>query len=187
MAINYKIQKSNIQNQFVVMMAGLPGVGKSLIARELAQILKIPLIDKDDILDEIKHISVLDRSEQGRLAYDILFQILKRQLSLELSVIVDTCLTFDWLRKNLLEHASKYKAIPVIVLCECPSEVARDRIANRIRDDKDTYAERTWEEHERIKKMFAPLNEWTHLKLDTCLDPSENAMKIAEHLLHTAE
>jgi predicted kinase len=87
----------------------------------------------------------------------------------------------------LLEYASKYKAFPVIVLCECPSEVARDRIANRIRDDKDTYAERTWEEHKRIQKMFAPLKELTYLKLDTRLDPSENAMKIAEYLLYTVE
>ena len=42
--------KSAAQRPFVV-ISGLPGSGKTTLARRLAQALNLPLIDKDDILE----------------------------------------------------------------------------------------------------------------------------------------
>lgn len=47
MAMRYSTDKP------YVVISGLPGSGKSTLARRLAPLLKLPIIDKDDILERL--------------------------------------------------------------------------------------------------------------------------------------
>lgn len=168
---------------FLILLAGLPGVGKSEVSRELSRMLKFCLLDKDDILNVLKKSPTINQDSRGRIAYDILFSLVEKHLSIQASTIVDTPLTFNWLRNRLLTLADNYNAIPIVVFCKCPSEVARQRIINRQASDTNLYADRTWEEHKRIERLFDPINDSVNtITLDTQISPRKNAEKMIEML-----
>mgnify|MGYP005841212629 CR=1 FL=1 len=56
---------------------GHPATGKSAVARGVAQRLRIPLIDKDDVKDH-----VLGLPQANELAYAVMWQIAETQLAL---------------------------------------------------------------------------------------------------------
>lgn len=70
-------------------MKGFPATGKSTLAEALARRLDWPLIDKDDIKDH-----TVSLPDGNRLAYAILWQVVRRQLQLGLSVIADSPLSY---------------------------------------------------------------------------------------------
>jgi len=104
----------------LIAFKGLPATGKSTLARALARELSWPLIDKDDIKD------VLDGHtlEAGGLAYDTLFNLVRRQALLGLDVICDSPLTFERSYTRLREIAGETGAKLFIVESTCSDEQA---------------------------------------------------------------
>lgn len=76
---------------FILAFKGLPGTGKSTLARALARVLRWPLIDKDDIKDVIN----ADCPSAGPLSYDTMFRVASRQLACGLNVICDSPLGYE--------------------------------------------------------------------------------------------
>src|SRR5437762_13722511 len=77
----------------LIVMRGYPGTGKSTIARAIAAALHAPLIYRDilrqkavDIFGDVPHV--------GRFSYELMFALAEEQLSLGLSVVMDTPLTY---------------------------------------------------------------------------------------------
>jgi predicted kinase len=91
-------------------MKGHPATGKSAVAHALAQGLRIPLIDKDDIKDV-----VLGLSDANDLAYAAMWQIAATQLALGLSVIAVSPLSspIDYTRAS--EIAAKHHANLLVI------------------------------------------------------------------------
>src|SRR5258708_39022466 len=83
---------SNSRSTFVL-MRGYPGTGKSTIARAIAAALHAPLIDRDILRQKAVDIFG-DHPQVGRFSYEMMFALTKEQLSLGLSVVVDTPLTY---------------------------------------------------------------------------------------------
>jgi predicted kinase len=112
----------------LIAMKGHPGAGKSAIARALSRQLGISVIDKDDIKD------VLDgrAHDAGGLAYIIMFNIARRQLTQGLSVICDSPLSESQGYAMATAVAHDTASGLVIVECVCSSEGEwRKRIAGR--------------------------------------------------------
>jgi predicted kinase len=103
---------------WLIAMRGLPGTGKSTLSRALGRALGWPVIDKDDCKD------VLDGrcAEAGALAYEIMFRVARRQLSLGVSVICDSPLTFELGYQRAREVAAASGARLAVVECRCPEE-----------------------------------------------------------------
>lgn len=113
---------------YLVAMRGFAGSGKSTLARALGRKLGWPVIDKDDVKD------VLDGQapDAGRLAYDALLRVTRRQLLQGLSVICDSPLSFASLYGEARRIAAETGATLIIVECHCPDEaVWRSRISSR--------------------------------------------------------
>ncbi len=113
---------------WLMAMKGLSGSGKSTIGRALSKHLGWPLIDKDDVKD------LLDGRlpEAGGLAYDIMFQIARRQLLQGLNVICDSPLTGRIAYAHAQTIATETYADLVLIECICSNEsLWRQRIDAR--------------------------------------------------------
>ena len=73
----------------LIALKGHPATGKSVVAEALARQLGWPLIDKDDIKDHL-----LDLADANERAYAIMWQVAATQLSLGMSVIAVSPLSY---------------------------------------------------------------------------------------------
>jgi tRNA uridine 5-carbamoylmethylation protein Kti12 len=162
----------NLEIQILIIMAGLPGSGKSTLAKELSKLLKFALID----LDHLKDTSVNDPHKQGWLAYDIFFKLIECQLSNGINLIVDTCLTYDWIQEKIFSYAKCYKSLPIILLCQCSDDTARQRVQKRL--EKGERLACTVEKYERLQRVFHLNDGLPDLILDTSLPVLVNANKV---------
>lgn len=158
-------------------MAGLPGTGKSTCADRIANHLRLPVIDKDDVLEHVRLSSIEDEREQGRLSYDLVLSLASRQLENGTDVIVDTCLAFAWLRDKLARLAASHDATLLVVHCICAREIARARIAAR---SADALPHRDLAEHERLRQTFEDFATPPDLTIDTAADLSGVAARVAD-------
>lgn len=101
-----------------MVLKGFAGSGKSTLARALSRELGWPVIDKDDVKD------MLDGRAQnaGPLAYEIMFNIARRQLLQGLSVICDSPLTGNVSYERAKRTAAEACAALVVVECICSDE-----------------------------------------------------------------
>lgn len=125
-------------------LKGHPGSGKSTLARALARQLRWPLLDKDDIKDHIW--SLADGND---LAYAILWQMTATQLSLGLSVIVDSPLARPQLYARVSEIAQQYSARLLIVQTTLTEADWRRRLEER-RTRRSPHKVSDWDEMERL-------------------------------------
>jgi len=79
----------HVTGQWLLALAGEAGSGKSTLSRALGRRLQWPVIDKDDIKDLLYG----QAPDSGALAYQVMFNVARRQLLLGLSVICDSPLT----------------------------------------------------------------------------------------------
>lgn len=142
-----------MQNKSIfVLMRGYPGTGKSTIARAIATALRAPLIDRDIIRQ--KAVDIFGNvHEVGRFSYELMFALTEEQLSLGLSVVVDTPLTYRETYEKSLKLADTFSVPMLVVHCQCPPEVQKRRLEGR----KGTVSEfqiTSWEEWLRWKPRF---------------------------------
>lgn len=140
----------------IVAMKGHPGTGKTTLARAISASLKLPLLDKDDIKDHTIHLQTqhnLPSSSLNELSYSVLFQITRTQLSLGLSLVLDSPLSRSTLLDSLVQMSKEYGAQVVVVECKPRDEEEwRRRLEER---GKTTNCESghkpsTWQEMEKL-------------------------------------
>lgn len=113
---------------WLIAMKGYAGCGKSTLSSALSRERSWPLIDKDDVKDLLDgHSSVA-----GSLAYEIMFNIARRQLLQGLSVICDSPLTGIAAYEHAQTIAKEAHASLVIIECQClDTSLWEQRINNR--------------------------------------------------------
>lgn len=132
-----------------VVVTGLPGSGKTTTAQALSIELGRPMIAKDEIREhifaELGSGDTAWRSAVGRAAVNIQFDLMRRLPAL----VVDSGLWTD-----LSEDPLHALGRPLLqVFCECPFELARERVAKRKRWDTASAVA----EYERFRPLIEPL------------------------------
>ena len=156
-----------------VVVSGLPGSGKTTLARPLSKALRLPLIDKDDLLETLLTSlgadSLQDRSRLSRAADALMEKLAKAESS-------GAVLSSFWRRESLSAtsgtptHWLRHLPRVVEVLCDCPPHLAAERFHTRVRhpghqDSSTSFADSLW----RYEQLAAtlPLEVGPVVRVDT--------------------
>jgi predicted kinase len=161
-------------------MRGYPGTGKSTIARAIAAALHAPLIDRDILRQKAVDIFG-DHPLVGRFSYEMMFALAKEQLSLGLSVVVDTPLTYHTTYEQSKELASSYHTPMLVVHCQCPPEVQKRRLEGR-KGKVSEFQITSWEEWLRWKPRFEDFDDGGCV-IDTS-NPLDDSLAKVMHVIH---
>jgi hypothetical protein len=124
------------QDRPFVVVSGLPGSGKTTVARALAPLMNLPMIDKDDVLERLfRSKGVGDPAWRRRLSRES-DAILQATASASSGAVVssfwhvpgmpsDSGTPTDWL--PMLSRTV------VNVHCDCPASIAAERFVRRVR------------------------------------------------------
>jgi predicted kinase len=129
--------------RLVVALIGLPGAGKSVVARAIADQLGLRRVDRD----AIRH-AMFPRCSysfvEKRASFRALLLALEMNCMLGESTVIDGC-TFsrrsDLERVDQIVRAQGFQAIPVFL--DCPSDVARARIERDVAENRHLARDRT--------------------------------------------
>lgn len=119
-----------------VVVSGLPGSGKSTLARQLSQALRLPLLDKDVILErlfESKGLGDIEWRRSLSRESDLILQM-------EAAALRGAVLVSHWHLPGMPSDSGtptgwicKLSNKVVKVNCDCPAEVSAERFVNRKR------------------------------------------------------
>ena len=168
-------------SQRLIVVAGLPGSGKSTVAEGLSRSLSVPVFSVDPI-EAAMWRGGLARAQTGIAAYGVAVALADEHLRLGHSVIVDAVNPVEAPRAAWRDLAAKYRAGLKIIECVCADEaVHRRRIEARIRSI-DGMPEVTWA---RVLQRRAEYEPWTdqRLILDTSTQPVEQLLMAAVNYL----
>jgi len=163
------------------MLSGLPGVGKSAIADEVARRLHAPVISVDAIEAAILRSGIPHSFETGLAAYNVGATIAEAQLAVGLTVVADAANYLEagrtiWRSAAQRAHAA-WRAVQVV----CSNEAEHRR---RLRDRNrrlDPFPEPTWA---NVQQWRAETEPWTDecLVLDTVHPIKDNVDRLLEYL-----
>jgi adenylylsulfate kinase len=154
----------------LIAMAGLPGTGKSTIARALAGALGAVVLDKDAIRAALFPPEAIEYSSaQDDLCVSIMLQVASFMLSRnpEWTIILDgRTFSRSYQAKAVVKAAEGMATHLVFIECTCAERTAVRRLAADHASGDHLAANRDAELYHRVKARAEPLN-YPHLKLNT--------------------
>jgi len=163
----------------IVMMAGLPGTGKSILARAVAQRLPGAVLDKDIIRAALFEPARVEYSpEQDDFCQEIMLQTAAYLLAKDagLHVLLDGR-TFSrrYQRENVIAFCGHTGTAWAVVECVCAERTALGRLAEAVAQNTHPAANRTPELYWQIRKSWEPIDPPklvidTDANLDSCVD-----------------
>ena len=165
----------------LIVVSGLPGSGKSTLAEALAQQLQIPVFAKDWLEAPLLRTGLVERSQLGRVGYELLISLIRRQLQFGQSAILDSVAGRVEIRDAWRELAAEFDACWIVIECVCSDEgIHRDRLVGRDRGIPGWY-ELEWADVERSRGYFVPWDE-DRLVVDSVRPIDENVDRALRYI-----
>ena len=171
---------------FLIVFAGLPGSGKSTLSRAVARELHAVYLDKDTIKDAVIAVARGLKTEQGPdlagpISYELLVVLARDNLSLGLSVVLDSPAGYRQFREQVSELAKARRANLKLVECICTDEsLLRQRVEARGRE-LPPYRARDWADYQSNRARFEGLTE-RRLVVDTAETLGINVRKVLAYI-----
>ena len=163
----------------IVLMAGLPGTGKSTLARALAQRLPGAVLDKDLIRAALFPPPHVEYSPaQDDFCQEIMLQTAAYLLAKDagLHVLLDGR-TFSrrYQRERVIEFCLRVGTALATLECVCAEQTALRRLAEALAQHTHPAANRTPELYRRLREAWEPIDSPkfvidTDADLDSCVD-----------------
>ncbi|TAN39641.1 MAG: hypothetical protein EPN25_10710 [Nitrospirae bacterium] len=172
----------------LILVGGLPGTGKSTVARIVANRLGADHINSDVIRKELAGLepgiaapapfkSGIYSAGVTKLTYDELFAQAEQSLVAGRSMVLDATFSLEKWRRQARSLARRLKAIVIMVECHCPAKVVRARIdARQVSGD---VSDAGWEIYKALKRNYERPDAKT-IRVDTTQSLEKGLAKIAE-------
>lgn len=181
-----------LPRQTVVAVMGLPGTGKTSVARALAGELGLRVVSADAVRQALVGAAKKPAAyEQGaytpeinRLTYDKLIETGRKLMQREGGVILDATFRHAEDRQQVQEMASALQAQWRVIECQLAPELVRDRLANRAAK-KEGISDATWEIYLQQRAAQAeanPLPAAARLALNTASPLAETTQTASDWL-----
>jgi predicted kinase len=161
----------------IIVVSGLPGTGKTRLAEAMSTQLEVPVFSVAWVLGALAGFGVLERSDRGPMAYEIIGALLEHQLRLGRSAIADGMLGSNEIRARWRQLADCHRAGFKVIECVCSNPlIHRARIEAR-QDPIPGWPDPGWDHVEAMHERYEPWVE-DRLTLDSLL-PFETNLQAA--------
>jgi predicted kinase len=163
----------------IILFAGLPGVGKTRVANELAPLINAVVLSTDKIRKELIPKPTYTREEK-QLIYDVMLLIARylhdTVAGVYTNCILDATFNTEDSRKRAKEKLADVSQNQIyIVECTCPEDV----VISRLKARKGDYSDAGIDIYRKMKQAYEPVKEiHKHIAIDTSQDPKINAERI---------
>jgi predicted kinase len=165
----------------LLLMAGLPGSGKSSIVQDLHRLLPFVVISTDWMRMQLCSKPAYTAAEQEKV-YNISYALIVRRLERGQRVVFDASNYLAARREYVLDMASKCKAPVAIALVQASQEMIRQRLMRRMSQQRPAgdLSDADWSVYKWMVEKQEPILE-PHIILDTSESP---ASILADQLCH---
>lgn len=157
----------------LIMMVGLPGTGKSALARALAERLPALILDKDRVRAGLFAPSAIEYStEQDDFCMEVMLHTAAYLFSKARNrhIILDGRTFSRRYQRERVYAWARGQGVPVrIIECVCADEMARVRLERDVAQGRHVAQNRSFALYLQVKAQFEPLEE-ERLVLDTGRD-----------------
>jgi len=160
----------------IVLICGLPGVGKTTIAKNLAPLIDAVILSTDKIRKELIPNPTYIKEER-KLIYDVMVLIAAYLQNLGTNIILDATFNKEDSRNKVKQRIRVPQDEFFIIECVCPENIIFSRIKNR----KEDYSDADISVYKKMKKIYEPVKA-DHITVNTSLNITGNVKNIASLL-----
>lgn len=162
----------------LIIVCGLPGTGKTTLAKKIADETKSFLLNTDIIRKKMIYEPKYTEEEKS-LVYKLLFEMAEKFLMTGKNVVLDGTFYKKDLRERAKEIAKKTKNKFRMVEVRCDEKIVRKGMKERSK--KESVSDADFEVYKKIKKQFEPIKE-RHMILDTTKGFNQAIQKFRERV-----
>ena len=158
----------------IVIFCGLPGTGKTTLAKELAPLIDAVILSTDKIRKQLIAKPTYKRHER-ELIYDVMTLITKYLHKARKNCILDATFNKESSRQSIIKKLGLSPNQVFIVECVCPEDVIISRLESRRADWSDADVS----VYKKMKKIYEPVK-GMHITANTLQLPHITAKVVAQ-------
>jgi predicted kinase len=168
---------SSFLSLLIILLCGLPGVGKTRLANELAPLINAIVLSTDKIRKELIS-SPTYTKEEKKLIYDVMLLVARylHNVAASVNCILDATFNTEESRRTARKKLASVAPEQIyIVECICPEDV----VISRLKARKGDYSDADINIYRKMKQVYEPVKvKQRHRVIDTSQDPKINAEEI---------